>query len=249
MEQGMAPGQPVALVTGVGRASGIGFEVCRQLAQRGFQVVLSARTAAKAEPLAAALRAEQLAVTALALELTDGGSRRAAGAWLSERFPALDVLVNNAAGIGRMGETVLGANLDDARAVFETSLFGTWALLQELLPLLKRSAHPRIVNVSSGAGSHGDPAFGLATRNGMGPAYATAKAALNALTSALATELGGTHVLVNAVCPGFTATFPGAEGLGARPVRDGAASVVWAALLPDGGPSGGFFRDGRPLAW
>jgi len=148
-----------------------------------------------------------------------------------------------------MGETVAEAHIDEARAALETTVLGTWAITQEMLPLLRASAHPRIVNVSSGAGSHGDPAFGLRSKNAMGPSYSVAKAALNALTEALATELAGTGVLVNAVCPGFTATFPGAEAMGARPVRDGAASIVWGALLPDGGPTGGFFRDGKELPW
>ncbi len=93
------------------------------------------------------------------------------------------------------------------------------------------------------------PVFGLTTDNGMGTSYAVAKAALNALTVKLAREEENTGVLINAVCPGFTATFPGGEAMGARPVADGAAGIVWAALLPDGGPSGGFFRDGQPLAW
>lgn len=105
------------------------------------------------------------------------------------------------------------------------------------------------MNVSSGAGSHGDPAFGLTSPNAMGPAYPVAKAALNALTVTFANELRDAGVLVNAVCPGFTATFPGGEVMGARPVADGAASVVWAATLEDGGPSGGFFRDGKALPW
>lgn len=238
----------VSLVTGVGRREGIGFEVCRQLAHRGFHVILASRDEAKAMALGADLRAEGLDVEPLALDIVDERSRRIAADHLG-RMSALDVLVNNAAGLGRMGETVESARLDDARAAIDTTLLGTWGIIQAMLPLLRRSRHPRIVNVSSGAGSHDDLTFGLRTGNAMGPSYACAKAALNALTSALATELAGSGILVNAVCPGFTATFPGAETIGARPVSAGAASVVWGALLPDDGPSGGFFRDGKPLPW
>jgi len=212
-------------------------------------VVLAARTEAKAAPLAEALRAEGSDVVPIALDVTDDASRRAAAEHIASRFGALDVLVNNAAAMGRMGEKVETARFEDARAAIETTLLGTWGVIQAMLPLLRKSAQPRIVNVSSGAGSHGDAVFGLRTGNAMGASYACAKAALNALTSALATELSGSRILVNAVCPGFTATFPGGEAMGARPVADGAASIVWAALLPDDGPSGGFFRDGKALPW
>jgi NAD(P)-dependent dehydrogenase (short-subunit alcohol dehydrogenase family) len=110
-------------------------------------------------------------------------------------------------------------------------------------------AAPRIVNVSSGAGSYGDTAFGLRARSGAAASYGISKAALNALTVTLAAELADSGILVNAVCPGLTATWPGAESMGARPAHDSAAGVVWAATLPDGGPTGGLFRDGRPLPW
>jgi NAD(P)-dependent dehydrogenase (short-subunit alcohol dehydrogenase family) len=124
-----------------------------------------------------------------------------------------------------------------------------WRACQADLPLLRKGVSPRIVNVSSGAGSHSDPLFGLTSGNGMGPSYAISKAALNALTTALAQEVRSSGILVNAVCPGFTATFPDAEKMGARPVSAGAEGIVWAATLQDDGPTGGFFRDGEPLAW
>lgn len=133
--------------------------------------------------------------------------------------------------------------------LLETTLFGSWRLIQALLPLLRKSANGRVVNVSSGAGSHADPVFGLATGNRMGTSYAVAKAALNALTVKLAHEEQATGVRINAVCPGFTATFPGGAEMGARPVADGAAGIAWAALLDRDGPTGGFFRDGQPLGW
>jgi NAD(P)-dependent dehydrogenase (short-subunit alcohol dehydrogenase family) len=129
----------------------------------------------------------------------------------------------------------------------ETVLFGSWRLTQALLPLLRKSAHPRVVNVSSGAGSHADTSFGLYSGNGIGTSYAVAKKALNALTVKFANE--NKDMLINAVCPGFTATFEGGEAMGARPVKDGAASILYAALLPDDGPTGGFFRDGQPIGW
>jgi NAD(P)-dependent dehydrogenase (short-subunit alcohol dehydrogenase family) len=113
-------------------------------------------------------------------------------------------------------------------------------MAEQFLPLLRNSDHPRIVNVSSESGS-------LTSMGGGTPAYAVSKAALSALTRMLAAELRAEHILVNAVCPGWVATDMG--GPGGRPVAEGAASVVWAATLPDNGPTGGFFRDGRPLPW
>ena len=118
-----------------------------------------------------------------------------------------------------------------------------------MLPLIRKSQHGRIVFVSSGAGSHGDQLFGLTINAGMAASYGVSKAALTALMSKFAAELEGTHILVNAVCPGLTATAPGMEAMGARPVAEGAASVIWAVVLPDDGPRGGFFRDGKPMLW
>jgi NAD(P)-dependent dehydrogenase (short-subunit alcohol dehydrogenase family) len=107
-----------------------------------------------------------------------------------------------------------------------------------------------MVNVGSGAGTFGAPEGLLAQHAANLPAYALSKLALSGLTIKLAAELSGAGILVNAVCPGTTATYPGMEAIpGARPVPQGAASIVWAALLPDNGPTGGYFRDGQPLPW
>jgi NAD(P)-dependent dehydrogenase (short-subunit alcohol dehydrogenase family) len=228
----------VVLVTGA--AKGIGREVARQLVGSGETVIVSARDAARAQAVA-----DELGARALTLDVTDSGSVAAAAGELNE----LDVLINNAAAFVDWAEMGSAADLDTARAVLDTNLLGTWRVTQALLPLLRRSAHPRIVMVSSGGGSHGDEQFGLTRRGGAAATYGISKAAVNALAATLAAELADTPILVNAVCPGLTATWPGAEEMGARPVGDGAASVVWAATLPDDGPRGGFFRDGRPLAW
>jgi NAD(P)-dependent dehydrogenase (short-subunit alcohol dehydrogenase family) len=236
----------IALVTGAAR--GIGLEVCRQLAERGWTVVLTARALDRARAAAAALADLEGKVHAKALDVTDDASPRALAADLGWALGRIDVLINNAAEAADWEETAGTADLRGARAAMETNLFGAWRVTQALLPLLRRSRRGRIVNVSSGAGSHVDPLFGLAT----GPAmtgYAVSKAALNALTVKLALELQEDGILVNAVCPGLTATAPGMEAMGARPVADGAASVVWAATLPATGPTGGFFRDGRALGW
>lgn len=239
----------VALVTGASRAEGIGVELCRQLASRGFEVILTARKLADARDRAAELLQAGIAGHPTEVDVTRDESVGALAAEVEDRFGRLDILVNNAAGVARYGELATSTDLETAHAVLETTLYGSWRMIQAFLPLLRRSSHARIVNVSSGAGSHGDAAFGLNTDNGMGTSYAVAKAALNALTVKVSRELRDDRVLVNAVCPGFTATFAGGEAMGARPVAEGAASILWAALLPDDGPTGGFFRDGKPLPW
>jgi NAD(P)-dependent dehydrogenase (short-subunit alcohol dehydrogenase family) len=237
----------VALVTGGAR--GIGFEVVRQLAQQGMTVFLAARDPERASAAAEELAGDGLDVRAGTLDVTDGASVKALAAWVEAEFGGLDVLVNNAAAFADWSETASSADLQSSRAVLDTNLFGPWLVCQAFLPLIRRSNHGRIVNVASGGGSHGDPQFGLATPGGTAASYGISKAAVNALTSKLAAELDGTGILVNSVDPGLTATAPGMEEMGARPIPDGAASVVWAATLPDDGPSGSFFRDGEPMPW
>jgi NAD(P)-dependent dehydrogenase (short-subunit alcohol dehydrogenase family) len=172
--------------------------------------------------------------------VADGASVDALAARLAEDHGRLDVLVNNAAIHYDTWQRGVDADLAIVHEALETNLMGAWRTAQACLPLLRRSDGARIVNVSSGAGS-------LAGMGAGAPAYSVSKAALNALTRILAAELRGERILVNAVCPGWVATDMG--GPGGRPLADGAASVLWAVLLPDDGPTGGFFRDGRPVEW
>jgi NAD(P)-dependent dehydrogenase (short-subunit alcohol dehydrogenase family) len=231
-----------------GASGGIGAEVARQLAARGATVILTARDPARAAATAGQIDGDVRALPT-GLDVSDQASVDDAATALARDPGGLDVLVNNAAAYVDWTEIASAADLGAAHAVVETNLFGAWRLTNAMLPLLRQSAHPRVVHVSSGAGSHGDDSFGLTARGGAAASYGISKAALNALAATQAAELADTPVLVNAVCPGLTATFPGAESMGARPVADGAASVVWAATLPDDGPRGGLFRDGRPLPW
>ncbi|HJY74476.1 MAG TPA: SDR family oxidoreductase [Streptosporangiaceae bacterium] len=223
----------ISLVTGANR--GIGREVCRQLAELGHTVILTARDPGAAAEAAQAVRAEPMR-----LDVTDRASVADAAHWTKQRYGKLDILVNNAAITYDTWQRAVTADLAVVREAAETNLYGPWLMVQEFLPLLRNSDHPRIVNVSSEAAS-------LASMGGGTPAYTASKVALNALTRMLADELHRDRILVNAVCPGWVATDMG--GPGGRPVADGAAGVVWAATLPDSGPTGGFFRDGRPLPW
>jgi NAD(P)-dependent dehydrogenase (short-subunit alcohol dehydrogenase family) len=196
-------------------------------------VLLGARDPAKG---ARAARQIGGGMSALQLDVADRESVRAATAGLDR----LDVLVNNAAILYDTWQRGIDADLDQVREALDTNLLGAWRLTQAVLPLLRASPAGRIVNVSSGAGA-------LTDMGGGTPAYRTSKAALNALTRVLAAELRGDRILVNAVCPGWVATDMG--GAGGRPVQDGAAGIVWAATLPDDGPTSGFFRDGRAIDW
>ncbi len=220
----------IALVTGGNR--GIGREVCRRLAALGHTVWLSARTPAQA--------ARELGVRPVRLDVTDPASAAEAASLVRKESGGLDILVNNAAITYDTWQRAAGADLQVVREAMETNLYGAWQVVQAFLPLLRESGHGRIVNVSSEAGS-------LTGMGGGTPAYTVSKTALNALTRMLAAELRADRILVNAVCPGWVATDMG--GPGGRPVGEGAAGVVWAATLPDSGPTGGFFRDGRPLPW
>jgi NAD(P)-dependent dehydrogenase (short-subunit alcohol dehydrogenase family) len=233
-----APDRRFALVTGANR--GIGLELVRQLAREGFTALLGARDLDKGRAAAGALQDEGLDVQARRIDVADAESVSELGAALAEELGHLDVLVNNAAVHYDTWQRGVDADLGVVQEALDTNVLGAWRMAQACLPLLRRSEHGRIVNVSSEAGS-------LASMGAGSPAYSVSKAALNALTKVLAAELRSEGILVNAVCPGWVATDMG--GPGGRPVEDGAASVLWAALLPDDGPSGGFFRDGRTVQW
>ncbi|MBF9132477.1 SDR family oxidoreductase [Plantactinospora sp. S1510] len=228
----------VAVVTGANR--GIGREVARQLAARGDLVVLTARDADRARQAADEIARSGGTVVPHPLDVADPAAASRLAADLARDHGRVDALVNNAAICYDTWARASAADLDEVRTALDTNLFGAWSVTLALLPLLRTSGQGRIVNVSSEAGS-------LASMGGGTPAYALCKAGLNALTRMLAAELSDDGILVNAVCPGWVATDMG--GGGGRPVHDGAAGIVWAASLPDSGPTGGFFRDRRPVPW
>lgn len=229
----------IALVTGANR--GIGLEVVRQLARRGFTSLLGARDAEKGKRAAATMGEGGLKVVPVQLDVTARESIEALRRWTEERFGKLDVLVNNAGVLYDSWQRAASADMKVVREAFETNTLGPWRVTQAFLPLLRQSGGARIVNVSSESGS-------LAGMGGGTPAYGVSKVALNALTRMLADELRGDRILVNSVCPGWVATDMGGRDA-PRSVEDGAAGIVWAATLPDTGPTGGFFRDGEPLPW
>ena len=218
----------IALVTGANR--GLGFETCRQLARLGLTVILSARDFTKGEVAAKQLVERGLDVIFYELDVLNQSHMNRITHQIEQRFGRLDVLVNNAAILYDTWQSTLNANLDVVNQALTTNLFGPWRLSQLCIPLMKRNNYGRIVNVSSGAGS-------LHYMGSGSPAYSVSKAALNAFSCIFAADLHGTGILVNSVGPGWVATDMG--GRGGRPVGDGAKGIVWAATLPDNGPSGG----------
>ena len=237
----------IALITGVGRREGLGFEVGRQLGQMGMTVILTARDLKRASHLAQLLREEKIDARAMELDVTRDQSAAKLAVDLRNGVGRLDVLVNNAGGNYDMIKTV-DVEPSYVLETLNMNVLGAWRAIKALLPLLRESKHARIVNTSSEHGSFGG-AHGMAVLEDSVAAYGVSKAALNAVTMKFSVALRGAKILVNSACPGLTATHPGMAEMGARPVSEGAASVVWAATLPDDGPSGGFFRDGKPLPW
>jgi NAD(P)-dependent dehydrogenase (short-subunit alcohol dehydrogenase family) len=226
----------IALVSGGNR--GIGLEVCRQLAKRGYTVVMGSRDEEKGHVAAERLEGD---VIPHQLDVSDAGSVDRMAAFLEEEVGRLDILVNNAAISNDEGQRGVDADLDRVRESLEANLFGAWRLCEIAIPLMRRNGYGRIVNVSTGLAA-------LEDMGGGSPGYRVSKTALNALTRILASELRGSGILVNAVNPGWVQTDMGGSGA-TRPVEEGAEALVWAATLPNNGPTGGYFRDRHPVPW
>jgi NAD(P)-dependent dehydrogenase (short-subunit alcohol dehydrogenase family) len=226
----------VALVSGGNR--GIGLEIVRQLAGRGITVILGSRDEESGRAAAEGVSGD---VVVRQLDVTDEGSVARLASFVEDDFGRLDILVNNAGISNDDGQRGMNADLDRVRDALEANLFGAWRLCETAIPLMQRHGYGRIVNVSSGMGA-------LEDMGGGSPGYRVSKTALNALTRILASELRGSGILVNSVCPGWVQTDMGSPRA-PRPVEEGADTPVWAATLPKGGPTGGFFRDRRPIPW
>ncbi len=229
----------VALVTGANR--GIGFETCRQLARAGFSVLLTARNDLRAREAAGRLRGEGLDVTPYRLDVRDSESVAAVVAAVEESPGRLDALVNNAGVFLDKNSTADSVDPEIVSRTLDVNLVGSLRVSQAVVPLMKRQGHGRIVNVSSSMGC-------LTEMGSRHVAYRVSKTALNALTRVLAADLAGTNILVNAVCPGWVKTDMGGARAERR-VEDSVDTILWLATLPNGGPTGGYFRDRERLPW
>jgi NAD(P)-dependent dehydrogenase (short-subunit alcohol dehydrogenase family) len=238
-------GQTIALVTGANK--GIGYEIAVGLGALGWSVGVGARDEQRREAAVQKLRANDVDAFGVALDVTDDASVAAAAGLIEERAGGLDVLVNNAGVTGGVPQLPTTVDIAAVRRAVETNVLGVIRVTNAMLPLLRRSAAPRIVNMSSSVGSLTLQASGVE----MGPisgAYAPSKTFLNAVTVQYVKELRGTNILINAGCPGFCATdLNGFRGV--RTAEQGAAIAIRLATLPDDGPTGGFFDDAGPVAW
>lgn len=238
----------IALVTGANK--GIGRDVARQLCERGYTVLVAARDATRGGEAAEQLRAAGGKAQFLALDVTDAASIARAVETIRRDHGVLDVLVNNAAiKLEFHPAPPSECTLDIVRRTFETDVFGLIAVTQAMLPLLRKSAAGRIVNVSSGLASltlsaipgtkfHAKPML----------SYNVAKSAVNSITVQFANELREAGIKVNSADPGYTHTDM-TLNQGGKPVARGAGVIVRLAVLDDDGPTGAFFDENGPMPW
>lgn len=239
--------QKIAVVTGANR--GLGLEVARRLGAEQCQVVMVGRQAGAIETAAAVLEAQDgHAYQPFVADVTQAQDVARLAAFVKGRYGHVHILVNNAGVFLEphdFSDPSSGSALTVApellAATLATNTVAPLRLIQAMVPLMRPTGWGRIVNVSSGMGQ-------LSEMGGQWPGYRASKTALNALTRILAAELRGSGIKVNSVCPGWCQTDMGG-GDALRSAEEGAASICWAALLPDDGPSGGFFRDGKALDW
>jgi NAD(P)-dependent dehydrogenase (short-subunit alcohol dehydrogenase family) len=236
----------ISLISGANK--GIGLEIARGLAKAGHHVLIGCRDAAAGEAATASIRAEGGRADPLPLDVTDDASIAAAAKTIGDRFGHLDVLVNNA-GTALDGRSPTAPLRSVFRDTFEVNVFGLACLTEAMAPLLAKSAHPRVVNVSSGLGSLAlavDPASPYAAVKP--PAYNSSKAAVNMLTVIYAARFRAQGIKVNAVDPGYCATDLNGHS-GPRTPAQGAIAAVRMATLPEDGPTGGYFSEDGPVPW
>ncbi|HEX6927787.1 MAG TPA: SDR family oxidoreductase [Gammaproteobacteria bacterium] len=236
---------PTAIVTGANR--GMGFEVSRQLAQRGYHVIMTARDARKGAVALRQLQDEGLDVELRRLDIISTEDCRALAQYVQQEHKGFDVLVNNAGILpesskdttGKYSSNPLRVPASTIMEVLNANTLGPVRLIQALAPWLRENG--RIVNVSSSMGQ-------LSNMGSAHLGYRMSKTALNTVTTLFAKVFEPKNIKVNSVDPGWVQTSMGGENA-ARTIEQGAASIVWAATLPPEGPTGGFFRDGERIDW
>ncbi len=231
--------QRIALVTGANR--GIGYEIARQLAETGIHVLVSARNAVKAQKAVDNLLRNNLSLAPLVLDVSHPQSIDQAVRAIQKNFGRLDILVNNAGIFLKNDREVCNTDAAVIQETLLTNFIGPLILCQKVIPLMLKQNYGRIVNISSGMGAMHEMTGGY-------PGYRISKAALNAMTLILASEIRGRNIFINSMCPGWARTDMGGANA-TRSVGKGAETAVWLSTLPDNGPSGKFFRDRKEISW
>lgn len=236
----------IAVVTGANR--GIGFEVCRELAQKDIAVVITSRDESKGMSALERLKDKGSSVRYHQLDITDTASIDRLRTFVEDECGRCDILVNNAGIFPDAADasvpsfpSVFDTKIETMRKAMETNVYGTMLLCQALVPVMKKRNYGRVVNLSSGMGQ-------LTYMNGCYPAYRVSKTAINALTRIMSEELSEFNILVNSMCPGWVKTDMGGPGA-TRELPEGADTALWLATLPDDGPRGKFFRDRKEFEW
>jgi len=239
--------QKIALVTGANK--GIGYEIAAGLGALSWSVGVGARDNGRREAAVQKLREAGVDAFGVPLDVTEDASVAAAAALIEDRAGRLDVLINNAGVTGGMPQEPTQVSPQQLQTVVETNVIGAVRVTNALLPLLRRSASPRIVNMSSSVGSLARQT--ASTDGSIGPisgAYSPSKTFLNAVTVQYAKEPADTNILINLACPGYVATdLNGFRGF--RSPEQGAQIAIRLATLPDNGPTGGYFDDAGPIPW
>lgn len=224
----------LVLITGANR--GIGLETAKQMKEKDYEVILTSRNAENGERAA-----RDLGVRFHQLDVTSAKSISALKAHVDAEFGRLDALINNAGILLDRTDSILNIPEEKLRTMFDTNTYAPLNLIRAFLPMMIEQNYGRIVNVSSVLGQ-------IASFSDYTPAYRLTKLALNGITLMLADALKGKNILVNSVHPGWVKTDMGGAGAPLS-LAEGARGLVWAATLPEDGPQGGFFQDGKPMAW
>lgn len=229
----------VALVTGGNR--GIGYELVKQLALKGFKVILASRDPEMGHEAAQKLKESNLDVSFLVMDVDNQESIRQAAITVNEQYERLDVLINNAGVYLDENEKLLTIEPSILEGTMTTNFFGAYHVIRSFIPIMEKHGYGRIINVSSEYGAIGEMSY-----QGVG-AYKLSKLALNGLTQLLAAEING-DIKINAVCPGWVSTNMGGPSAPRTP-KQAADSILWLATIGPEGPSGRFFRDGKQIPW
>jgi len=234
----------VAVVTGANR--GLGHALTVALAEDGYKVFMVGRNKIEIDNASAKLQEAGLNVEGFEADVSKARHITALSSYVQSQFDHLDILINNAGVIIEPGGldsqvTCFTINPEIVEEAYSINAVGALRMVQAFYDLMKKARQPRIVNVSTGMGS-------LNGMEGGWPAYRMSKAAMNALTGILAAELEGTRIKVNSVCPGWVRTDMGGPNA-ERSIEEGIKGILWAAKLSPDGPTGGFFRDGKPIPW